>query len=61
MGAIYLKHERHGTKVACSEAEAKHDESHGWVRYVLQTPLQELPKVIPITQERVKRKYTKRV
>lgn len=30
---IYLKHELHGTKVACSEAEAKADESKGWKRY----------------------------
>lgn len=61
MAVIYLKHEKHGTKVACEEAEAKYDESRGWVRYVIETPLQEPPKVIPITQERVKRKYTKRV
>lgn len=32
---IYLKHERHGTKVACSEVEAIDDEKHGWVRFTL--------------------------
>ncbi len=35
---IYLKHERHGTKVATSEAEAVYDESHGWTRYDVATP-----------------------
>jgi hypothetical protein len=33
MSAIYLKHPRHGTKVATGEAEAVYDESHGWERY----------------------------
>lgn len=32
---IYLKHERHGTKVACSEVEAADDEKNGWVRFTL--------------------------
>ena len=32
---IYLKHDRHGTKVACSDAEAKADEKNGWVRYTV--------------------------
>lgn len=32
---IYLKHEIHGTKVACSEAEAVYDETKGWKRYEL--------------------------
>lgn len=30
---IYLKHERHGTKIATLEMEAEFDEAHGWVRY----------------------------
>lgn len=33
MAAIYLRHERHGNKVACTEAEAVYDESNGWKRY----------------------------
>ena len=33
---IYLRHEKHGTKVACSEDEAKADEALGWTRYVPQ-------------------------
>lgn len=33
MAVIYLKHERHGNKVACSEEEAKADEKNGWTRY----------------------------
>lgn len=32
---IYLKHEKHGTKVAIAEEEAQEDEKHGWVRYTL--------------------------
>jgi hypothetical protein len=30
---IYLKHPVHGSKVACSEEEAKSDEALGWTRY----------------------------
>lgn len=33
MSVIYLRHEIHGTKVACSEPEAKADEAKGWERY----------------------------
>jgi hypothetical protein len=33
MYAIYLRHPRHGTKVAISELEASGDEENGWVRY----------------------------
>jgi hypothetical protein len=33
MGVFYMSHFIHGTKVACSEVEVKHDESHGWVLY----------------------------
>lgn len=35
MAVIYLKHERHGTKVACTEQEAVADEANGWARYSL--------------------------
>ena len=35
MPVIYLKHPRHGTKVACSEDEAKYDQGNGWTRYTL--------------------------
>ena len=35
---IYLKHYRHGTKVAMSEMEARYDEENGWVRYDVDTP-----------------------
>ena len=30
---IYLKHDIHGTKVACTEAEAAADCSNGWQRF----------------------------
>lgn len=32
---IYLRHDKHGTKVAISESEAVADEENGWVRYTL--------------------------
>lgn len=38
MPIIYLKHERHGNKVAIAEAEAVADEAKGWVRYTLGEP-----------------------
>jgi hypothetical protein len=37
MPIIYLKHPIHGSKVATMEAEAEHDEAHGWKRYELDT------------------------
>jgi hypothetical protein len=37
MPIIYMKHPIHGAKVATMEAEAEHDESHGWERYELDT------------------------
>ena len=33
MAVIYLTHPQHGAKVAAMEAEAKHDEEYGWIRY----------------------------
>lgn len=30
MAVIYLRHPKHGEKVACSEHEAEHDREHGW-------------------------------
>lgn len=33
MPSIYLRHSRHGDKVAIAEAEAVADERNGWVRY----------------------------
>lgn len=30
---IYLRHPKHGTKVAIAEGEAQADEKNGWVRY----------------------------
>ena len=35
MAAIYLEHPLHGTKVACSDAEAKYDETNGWKRFTV--------------------------
>lgn len=36
---IYLKHPKHGTKVAVSDDEAKADEKVGWVRFQVGTLL----------------------
>jgi hypothetical protein len=33
MAVIYLRHERHGTKVACSWHEARDDMEWGWEEY----------------------------
>lgn len=38
MPIIYLKHPRHGAKIATLELEAEYDEQNGWTRY---TPGQE--------------------
>lgn len=40
MPIIYLKHPRHGSKVAMMEFEAEADEKNGWVRY---DPTQDAP------------------
>ena len=35
---IYLKHQKHGIKIASIELEAIADEKNGWVRYTPDTP-----------------------
>jgi len=35
MPIIYLRHPRHGEKVAISDMEAEYDEQNGWTRYTL--------------------------
>lgn len=50
---IYLKHERHGTKIATMEMEAEFDESHGWVRYNPEEPASESA---PVNELEVKRR-----
>lgn len=49
MAEIYLEHPRHGQKVACTEAEAKHDRECGWTDFEPQpTPKpKEAPAPIP--------------
>ena len=52
---IYLKHERHGTKIATMELEAEYDELNGWVRYTHGTPsLSEA--AAPVNELEVKRR-----
>ena len=50
MPIIYLEHPQHGRKIAYMEAEAIHDESHGWKRYNSDT----------VEDAVVKRKYTRK-
>ena len=65
MPIIYMKHPIHGAKVATMEAEAEHDETHGWTRYELDTqpaPVAEVEEVIaaPVNtlEKRTRRKTT---
>lgn len=50
---IYLKHERHGAKIATMELEAEHDESNGWVRYNPEEPVAD---IAPVNELEVKRR-----
>lgn len=53
MAVIYMKHDIHGAKVATMELEAVADEANGWVRYTLDTPVEE---VAPVNVLEVKRR-----
>jgi hypothetical protein len=33
MALIYLRHPKHGVKIASLDIEAEHDEQYGWVRF----------------------------
>lgn len=60
---IYLRHPKHGTKVATAEAEAVYDESNGWERYQLAALLQKpefAPPAPPPPAEKPKRAYKRR-
>jgi hypothetical protein len=43
---IYLKHPKHGTKVAICDMEAVADEKNGWTRYTLATLSEEAAPVV---------------
>lgn len=43
---IYLKHPKHGAKVAICDMEAVADETNGWTRYTLDTPIEEVAPVV---------------
>ena len=45
MSTIYLSHPVHGRKVATMELEAEFDETNGWTRYTLDTPIEVAPVV----------------
>lgn len=38
MPLIYLRHPRHGEKIATLELEAEYDEQNGWERYTVEAP-----------------------
>lgn len=38
MGVFYLKHKKHGTKVATDEAEVEQDKKRGWEEYDIDSP-----------------------
>lgn len=40
---IYLRHPKHGVKIATMEMEAQYDESHGWVRFDPDEQLNDTP------------------
>jgi hypothetical protein len=56
---IYMKHPKHGTKVAISDLEADADEKNGWVRYTLDTPLI-VEEAAPATVTKVVKKVVKK-
>lgn len=33
MSVFYMRHKKHGTKVATEEAEVEHDKKRGWVEF----------------------------
>ena len=43
---IYLKHPKHGAKVAICDMEAVADETNGWTRYTLDKPEEEVAPVV---------------
>jgi hypothetical protein len=47
---IYLRHPKHGTKVAIADAEADADERNGWVRYTPGEP------EVPVNELEAKRR-----
>jgi hypothetical protein len=40
---IYLRHPKHGVKIATMEMEAQYDESHGWSRFDPDAQLPDAP------------------
>ena len=40
---IYLRHPKHGVKIATMEMEAQYDEMHGWSRFDPDEQLNEAP------------------
>lgn len=65
---IYMRHERHGNKIAMCELEAQQDEENGWTRYdagALMTPEEPAPVVeyvetIEDLRERWEQKFGKK-
>lgn len=63
MAVIYLRHPRHGAKVASTDWEAAYDEQHGWERYDpndLRKPVEDAPVVEAPVQDNMLRVRRKR-
>lgn len=57
---IYLRHPKHGTKVAISDGEALEDEKNGWERYSLEK-VEEKPEEVTVPNVlSEKRKYQRK-
>jgi len=54
MAVIYLRHDKHGTKVACGEQEAAADCANGWQRFSLEDSAQEKAANVPEVAEATK-------
>lgn len=61
MAIIYLRHHRHGAKVAIAEAEAAADEKNGWERYDIAAPAEPSLEVEPTSNPlHLKRPYKRK-
>lgn len=56
MTLIYLRHSKHGVKIASLEAEAKNDEAHGWERFVPGAPANPEPQTNALAEPRRRRR-----
>lgn len=53
MSVFYMRHKKHGTKVAIQEEEVEHDKKRGWVEYDPNEPV--VPVVPVVARETLKK------